>query len=190
MSQHSSHRTSPIRPERPQRQDGVALFIALVVLLIITVLGISGLQTTSMEERMAAGARDHDIAFQSAEAALAQGEAFVEGLGPGGLAQFTSNSNGLYDTAPAAGEPDRWETVDWSSGSIPTVGTSIAGVVSQPKYIVEHMTTLLAEDDSLNISNLGTPIGAPTEIFRVTSYSQGGSARAKVMLQATYGKIL
>jgi type IV pilus assembly protein PilX len=173
------------------REQGVALFIALVVLLIITILGISGLQTTTLEERMAAGARDRDLAFQAAEAALTQGEAFVETLGPADMNQFTANTNGLYVPPTDPDDPPRWEEVDWENDTgIPTVGVSIDGLASQPKYIIEHMTTLQAEDDALNISNLGTPIGAPTEIFRVTAYAQGGTARAVVMLQATYGKIL
>lgn len=176
---------------RLQRQSGVALFIALVILLIITVLGISGLQTTTLEERMAAGARDRDLAFQAAEAALAEGEAFIETLGPGSLAQFQLNANGLFVAPQTASTPDRWVSVDWEGdATIPTVGTSIDGVVAQPRYIIEHVTTLVAAEDSLNISNLGAPVGTPTEIFRVTSRAQGGTARAVVMLQATYGKIL
>jgi type IV pilus assembly protein PilX len=189
----ASFGSRPRRPAPARRERGVALFIALVVLLIITVLGVSGLQTTTLEERMAASARDRDIAFQAAESALAQGEAFVDTIGPGGLGQFSANSNGLYLPEDTAGEPDIWEQVDWDdAGDVAEVGTSIPGVVDggQPRYIVEYMTTLLAADDSLNISNVGAPIGAPTEIFRITSYAQGGSARAVVMLQATYGRIL
>lgn len=179
-------RRGPLRRER-----GVALFIALVVLLIITVLGISGLQTTTLEERMAASARDRDLAFQAAEAALAQAERFVDTIGPGDLAQFNQNSSGLYVPEDKAGEPDIWEQVDWANAaSTRIVNVNIAGVAAQPRYIVEYMTTLLAADDSLNISNVGAPVGAPTDIFRITSYAQGGSARAVVMLQATYGRIL
>lgn len=172
------------------RQQGVALFISLVVLLIITILGISSLQTTSLEERMAAGARDRDLAFQAAEAALISGEQFIETLGPGSLGQFSANSNGLFVPADS-GDPPRWETVDWKGdGTIPASGANIAGVSSQPRYIIEHVSTIVTADDELNVSNVGAPIGAPTEIFRITAYAQGGSARAVVMLQATYGRIL
>lgn len=188
------HRPGPGAGRAPLRRErGVALFIALVVLLIITVLGISGLQTTTLEERMAASARDRDLAFQAAEAALAQAEAFVDTIGPGELAQFTLNTEGLYVPEDEAGQPDVWEQVDWdNAASVRTVDTNIDGLVTggQPRYIVEYMTSLVSADDSLNISNVGAPIGAPTEIFRITAYAQGGSARAVVMLQATYGRIL
>ena len=114
-----------------RRQEGVALFIALVVLLIITVLGISGLQTTTLEERMAASARDRDIAFQAAEAALAEGEVFVQGLAVTGLAQFDSNTNGFY--RPRQGtDDDWWETVDWvNDASLPTVATDLGDLAAR-----------------------------------------------------------
>ncbi|MEE4301130.1 MAG: PilX N-terminal domain-containing pilus assembly protein [Pseudomonadales bacterium] len=185
----TSRRFAPgARPGR--RQEGVALFIALVVLLIITVLGISGLQTTTLEERMAASARDRDIAFQSAEAALAEGELFVQALGVTDLATFDLDTDGLY--RPRGGnDDDWWETVDWvGDASLPTVADAIAGVAAQPRYIVEYKTRILAEDDTLNISNVGASVGAPTDVFRITSFGTGGSARANVMLQASYGVIV
>jgi len=49
---------------KQKRQSGVALFISLVMLLILTVLGLSSVQTTSVQERMARNARDTNLAFQ------------------------------------------------------------------------------------------------------------------------------
>ena len=61
-----------------KRQSGVALFISLVMLLILTVLGLSSVQTTSVQERMARNARDTNLAFQAAESALKDAEALIE----------------------------------------------------------------------------------------------------------------
>jgi Tfp pilus assembly protein PilX len=52
------------------------------------------------------------------------------------------------------------------------------------------VTTLVADEDTLNLSNIGQSVGAPTEIFRITALGTGGSERARVLLQATYGKVL
>jgi type IV pilus assembly protein PilX len=184
-------RSARQRPLPARRQEGVALFIALVVLLIITILGVSGLQTTTLEERMAAAARDRDIAFQAAEAALSQAEQFIETLGPGDLAQFQNNADGLYVPPGDAVSGERWETVDWNGGNAITVATAVPGqVAAQPRYIVEHVTTLVADEDTLNLSNIGQSVGAPTEIFRITALGTGGSERARVLLQATYGRVL
>lgn len=50
------------------QQRGSALIIALVFLLILTLLGVSAMQGTSQEEKMAGNLRDLNLAFQGAEA--------------------------------------------------------------------------------------------------------------------------
>ena len=50
------------------RQQGSALIIALIFLLIMTLLGISTMQGTSQQEIMARNVRDRNLAFQAAEA--------------------------------------------------------------------------------------------------------------------------
>ena len=62
----------------PQRESGVALFMSLVMLLIITILGLSSVQTTTLQERMARNARDTNLAFQAAEAAIKDAETLAE----------------------------------------------------------------------------------------------------------------
>lgn len=175
----------------PRRQEGVALFIALVVLLIITVLGISGLQTTTLEERMAASARDRDIAFQAAEAALAQGEDFARNVGVTDLAIFDANAAGFYRPVSDAATDDWWQTVDWrNDNTLPQVAVNVAGVSTQPKFIIEYVERLLPGEDTLNINNVGGSVGSPSDIFRITAFATGGSDRASVMLQTTYGAVL
>ena len=62
------------------KNTGVVLFICLVMLLLLTLLGVSSVQTTSLEQIMARNAVDANIAFQAAESALREGEDFVENL--------------------------------------------------------------------------------------------------------------
>lgn len=52
------------------RQRGAVLIVALLFLVMLTMLGITAMTGTTMEERMAGNARDNSIAFQAAEAAL------------------------------------------------------------------------------------------------------------------------
>jgi type IV pilus assembly protein PilX len=173
-----------------RRQQGVALVIALVVLLVVTIVGVSGLQTTQLEETMATNLRDHDIAFQAAEVALLRGEATAEAVEPGDLAAFDDNANGLFVPA-AAGATPRWEGVNWATDeTIPEADADLEVAGAAPKFIVEHLGQVVAEEDVLNISNIGEAVGAPTEIFRVTARGTGGSANARVLLQTTYGKIV
>ena len=87
--------TTQLKIESYQR--GVALFLSLVMLMIITVLGISSVQTTTMQERMARNARDTNLAFQSAESAIMDAEALIETFNS--LTAFNAagaNADGLY----------------------------------------------------------------------------------------------
>ena len=52
------------------RQRGVVLIETLLFLVILTMLGVTAMSGTTMEERMAGNARDGSIALQAAEAAL------------------------------------------------------------------------------------------------------------------------
>lgn len=185
------------------RQGGVALILSLVVLLIVTVLGVAGLQTTSLQERMAANARDRDIAFQAAEAALRDAETVIESLGPADLAAFqdwdpnspTWAADGRYELEDSTGAA-AWETMtdtEWQGTNAAAVVADFdadQGVARNPRFVIEHVARLRTDEDRLNMENYGAPIGAPTDIFRVTAYGTGGSANATVMLQTTYGKIM
>lgn len=173
---------------RRHRESGVVLFISLVMLLIITVLGISSVQSTSMQERMARNARDTNLAFQSAESAIKDAEEFIETFTS--LAAFPNNAAGLY-VEPVFGDPSNWTEVDWDAGTgYRDVGiTTITGVATQPKYIVEFVKTVVSEVDRLNLDNIGQSTGfGRSQVFRITVYGTGGTDNAHVVIQSTYGK--
>ena len=54
----------------PQRQTGAALFVGLVLLLVMTVLGVSGMNTATLELAMAGNAQAQQQAFQAAETGI------------------------------------------------------------------------------------------------------------------------
>ena len=56
-----------------QQQQGAVLIISLVLLLIITMVGISGTATTGLEEKMAANWQFKNLVFQAADAAIEEG---------------------------------------------------------------------------------------------------------------------
>ncbi len=53
-----------------QRQDGAALVVSLVLLVVITVLAISGINTATTELAMARNDQNYENAFQAAETGL------------------------------------------------------------------------------------------------------------------------
>lgn len=56
------------------RQRGVALYVALIMLLLLTLLGLAAMQVTSMQERMSGNYRTFNLAFNRAEDSLRQVE--------------------------------------------------------------------------------------------------------------------
>jgi len=172
-------------------ERGIALFMSLVMLLIITVLGLSSVQTTSMQERMARNSRDTNLAFQAAEAAIRDAEIAMSELNS--IDVFTNagaNANGLYVEQAYLADPN-WRQLDWSeeNGAYVVAPTVISGVAAQPKYIIEFIKTVESFDDRLNLNNIGQDTGSGrTQIFRVTVYATGGSDTAHVMIQSTYGR--
>ncbi|NWL79228.1 hypothetical protein DM872_20470 [Pseudomonas taiwanensis] len=54
-----------------QDQRGVALFVSLILLLLLTLLAISAANLSSLQEKMAYNAQENNIAFQTSESGIA-----------------------------------------------------------------------------------------------------------------------
>ena len=68
-----------------KKQDGAALVVSLILLVVITILAISGMNTATTELAMARNDQNYENAFQSAEAGLAMV------LGQGGFSTVASD---------------------------------------------------------------------------------------------------
>lgn len=81
-------RSSTPRPSRPA-QRGAVLVVSLILLAVLTLLGVTAMNTTSMEERMAANTQEGLRAFQLAEAGLTRAYDTAAAYDLGGLALTT-----------------------------------------------------------------------------------------------------
>ena len=92
-----------------RKQSGAALIVGLLLLVVITVLAVSGMSTATTELAMARNDQNYENAFQAAEtgleAALAQGQ--FNALGTVTITQYV-NSNDSFD---ARIEPDGDPTI-------------------------------------------------------------------------------
>lgn len=59
------------------RQRGVALIMALIMLIVVTLVALSGMRNTSLQEKLAGNLYDRAIALQTADFALAAAEAWI-----------------------------------------------------------------------------------------------------------------
>lgn len=176
-------------PPMQSRQRGMVLIIALIILLSLTILGVASMSTTSMQERMAANEHDRQIAFQAAEAALREGESFVQSNTMDPTMFNNSCTGGLCDCSDAAlGCPVYWTdtTLDvWNTAARhKTYSVTYTQVAAQPEYIIEFMGYT---DPGGTAPGYVPTVGDPM-MFRITAIGTGQSPNAKVMLQSTYKK--
>lgn len=57
-------------PKLKLRQRGTVLIVSLLILLVMTIIGVSAVSTTSLEEKMASSFQQVEVAFQAAESTI------------------------------------------------------------------------------------------------------------------------
>lgn len=167
----------------PRTQQGIALIVVLILLLVMSLLAIVSLRATLMEERMSANMADRSMSFQAAEAALRQGEqvAANKPAVPG-----AGCSNGIC-AIPVQGAAPRWSDQTVWNASAKTITVNLGTQTAQPKYIVE----LLANDiintaGCPNSDDVSAPPCATLESrYRITALSEA-AGRSAVMLQSNF----
>jgi type IV pilus assembly protein PilX len=170
------------------RQKGAVLVISLIMLLLLTLIGTSSMQTSSLEEKMAGNIRDEDLAFQAAETALRVAEATI-------LTNpiFSANANGLYSTglyttigATPTDQLGFWKTVDWGNTAEVATGVTLNAISSPPLYIIEELQPSYSSGSTDSLEG-GTAITS-TKIswYRATARGTGGTNNSVVLLQSIY----
>lgn len=182
-----------IRQKITHKESGAALMVSLIMLLILTIIGVTGMKNTALEERMAGNMRDKGLAFESAEAALRDAEAFMETVFT--LGAFNADgSDGYYDNSTR----DLWQSVDWDGTNVGNTNKSVTATTSIPgveagKYVIQYIADSEESDVSggVNLNNIGQGTGGGnTSIFRITVRGSGASGNAAVILQTLHGRKL
>lgn len=112
----------------PKRQRGAALIVGLVLLMVLTVLGISGMNTATLELTMAGNAQFGQDAFQSAETGidlvLARRTFSTVPGSPGNIVPLTPLGDGTYTTQAVTTFMTTTDVPDIAfSGGVGTPGT-------------------------------------------------------------------
>lgn len=168
------------------RQTGAVLVVSLVFLLVITLIAVSSMRDTLLEEKMAGNSRDRNLAFQVAESGVREAEVYIQSLVS--LGSFASNA-GLYGLTES--EPAYRDASTWSDASNHVVADSRYGAYEAPRYYVKHFTTVIGTEGAMNLSGYGDNKGTgDVSVFNITSRGTGGSAdSAEVILRSRYGRV-
>jgi len=178
------------------RQSGLALIIGLVMLLLLTLIMLSAVQVTLLEERMAGNMHNENVSFQTAESALREAEARISSGPPGALNPFYPEgttspfyplllSGGPFQntTAPICvsgicgiSSPLQSEAFPVTSDEVMTASTGIDSttISGEPQYIIEWIPDVI---DDIDEGVLVT--------FRITARGRGHD-NSLVQLQSTY----
>jgi type IV pilus assembly protein PilX len=135
---------------RPHCERGSALVVSLMILTVMTILGITAMGSTTLEERMANNNRQRQLAFQSAESALRDAENWLATniTNIASLNQFDGTVPGLYTlrppvvgmpTVPLAAGFDIDDDADWLAAGATVQANALSSVTMQPRYVIEYM---------------------------------------------------
>ena len=164
---------------------GAALLIGLLMLTVMSLIAVSSMQSSTLQELMSGNMQDQFTAFEAAEAAMRAAEEFLDS-GTLDLSAFDGDKSdgllaNLYDEV--------WKEVNWTDSDSRKPLITIGGVNSQPRYVVQHLGPVSPPEDQLNIDNdYGS--GAPQPIaqyFKITARGTGGSDNSVVVLESVYG---
>lgn len=182
------------------RQSGAILFVSLILLLVLTLIGVTAMKTTTLQEKMASSHRQRAIAMQAAEAAVRQAEVWLVNnvTKISDLARF-DGSDELYAAVTSAGcAPahagltwDYRNPAKWSSANSDRVPVAVAGIrsVYQPRYVIEYIgrggrnATPLNPTDKTTVC--GTDATAPY-MFRITALGLGQNGETPYLLQSHF----
>ncbi|EAQ95820.2 pilus assembly PilX family protein [Congregibacter litoralis] len=154
-----------------RRQRGIVLPVVIILMVVMSILAISGMDDTAMQERMAGNLRDRDIAFQGAESALREGEAWLQANAA--AAAVNANISGVQaaDWNGVAPAPTNTLSGLYASGSIVSLAADPAFYVGPPEL--------------LRVNPGETPPEF-REVFPVISRSLGATNATVVILRSTF----
>lgn len=163
------------------RQRGAILVTSMLLLLVLTIIGVTVMQMSRMQERMAGNTRDVNLAFQAAEGAMRGAELYVRQQKSRPLGCSTSPCQvWLQDslTGSIANRDADW----WKDNGQTYSQATMAGVEEAPTSVVEELGFVRTDGGVV----LGQDPPDGRDFYQVTSRSTGGSGLADVVLQSTY----
>ena len=180
---------SPRRLSGQSKQRGAVLFVALILLVVLTLIGLTAARMQTAEEGIARNEQNHQLALQYAEAALRNAEG---ALGQYQQSQYMANANGLYQLSlelQTGAQASIADTINWATAGAQAItysGPSLGNAPAPPQpaqILIEAMPP---------VTPVGSQMGDPrygaqqTQIFpyRVTAHAAGGDSSSSATLQS------
>ena len=142
------------------RQQGAALIMALVILVVLTLLGIGSMNTANLQILMTGNSQYQTVALSTAEQAVREAELLVDGIVAG--AAPPGKTDGYHNVA--GGDPE----IDLSNFTWPANETADSAQAGS-NYIIEYSGQKSLPPTTFKYIN-GNPIaGDNVYVFRITA---------------------
>lgn len=168
-----------------RHEKGAVLLLSLVILLVLTLLAVSGMQGSIMQERMSTAQRDGLFALEIAESGMREAEEILDDLDD--LSAFGTTS-GYYDGTDSTTEmPSPYEASTWEDSDNFIEGTAVDGVT--PSFMFEYKGTVDVDSESelpLDLSTYGTEDSEEYYYARIVVRASGPSGSSMRMLEGFY----
>lgn len=150
-----------------QSQGGMALFVSLIFLLLLSIIGVASMKSATLQEKMAGNVKLKIESFQRAEKGLREGESFIATPGKEGALGTCAECVGAACRVP-----------DFSSPS-PGVGACDAWKYSSASASYYYIQKLGTSSAVMNL-----PEGTNATLYRVTAVASAGGS--KTALESIY----
>ena len=172
-------------------QEGFVLIVGLVILGLLTMLALSGMRDSTMQEKMAGASRDSGLAFQAAESALRDAENCITGATDNCEFNTANEAHFAKDDAAFPEHNDLFNATTWEAFNPPGDPTALAGVPPEGvKYIIRQASTIADEAGGEELCN---PLeyarcgdDSDEAIYEITARGAGEGGAGQSVLRVYY----
>ena len=177
------------------KNKGAVLVMSLLMLFVLTLIGVSGINTSSLEEKMSGNARNRTLAFQAAETGVRDAELKItnEVTNPTGLFTTTQSVDGYYALGQGPSTYDALDSTWWADtdNTRITYGGTLQDIKTAAQYTIEY-TGKTSQEEATDINIFGgeenTGGSGDVHTFRITVRATGLNDNAVVVIQSNFGK--
>ncbi|WP_237068697.1 pilus assembly PilX family protein [Microbulbifer guangxiensis] len=173
------------------QQKGAVLVVSLIVLLVLTLIGVSAARTVLLEEKMTFASRDAKVALEVAEALVRQGEQYIDGISTTG--EF-GDQNQKWLHAEGDAPDDLLAEATWTDNTSRSFTVPMKDSKGNPlsgRMYIEIAGNADKEDpaDSITVGGYGqTTGGGEVKVFRIIARGQGLNDTTSRVIVSHYGK--
>ena len=157
-------------------QRGVVLVTALIMLMVLTILAVTAMNTSTLQTLMAGNNQFQTVALSEAEVTVAAAETLLDGIVNKTQA---APAQGYYDISPTGTSTAiDFSTFGWPDGSVIASGDN-------SEYVIEYTGEKTLPPTSFKFINGSSTAGDKVHVFRITARSRQGRGAVRVV-QSVY----